>query len=408
MKVVLIAQEFSHNGGAEKAASDHYRVLSQNGDDVWLFGDFLKLFPEAKGVPFSRGKIKNYRDLEKISTLNKLSMALRSLFDFILFWKLLSLLIRVKPDVAHIHKVKQLSPAVFLALRMSGVRTIATIHDHNLTCLNSTRIQGDGNYCKLKKCSYQTALKTGCVGNSKALTGFSIVEFSLRRRLCGDLKTVSEFVFPSRFLLNWTNDSIPKIKSNVVFNFTFDTAVAPITSEGYVLYFGRLSEEKGLGSLPALADKCPEMQFKVVGDGPLRQMLEREKKSNIQLTGALYGRALAEAISGASVVLLPSICFENAPLSILEAFMNHKPVVASDIGGIPELVEDGETGFLFPPDQVEIAAERLKALLCDSTLRARMGRNAYQKYVDYYSADSYVRQLKKIYYPETITGEING
>ena len=222
------------------------------------------------------------------------------------------------------------------------------------------------------------------------------------------MEAVSRFVFPSRFLLDWTKDAIPDIKANVVFNFTFDTAISGAASDGYILYFGRLSEEKGLSNLPALAEKCPDLKFKVVGDGPLRAMLEREKRTNIELTGALYGRALAEAISGAAVVLLPSICFENAPLSILEAFMNRKPVVASDIGGIPELVEDGETGFLFPPGDVEIAAERLRTLASDLVMLDRMGSKAYQKYVDYYSADSYVRQLKKLYCPEMIVGGNNG
>lgn len=400
MKIVIIAQEFSNNGGAEKAAAEHYRLLMEMGNDVSLIGDFSRELPHAKGLPLQGFRVSSYAELQSISLLQKVSVAVRGLFNVPLFVRVFLFLAKARPDIVHLHKVKQLSPLLYLALKLLRLPTVATIHDHYLTCLNSTRIQGDGSYCQLNRCSFRTALQKKCVGNSRAMTAYSVVEFVARRQIVRDVSTVDTYVFPSEFLSGWTSRASYPISARVVPNFANDVRnFASPSKEGYVLYFGRLSEEKGVTLLPELARRLPNAQIRVIGGGPLRDVLEAAEKEipNLEVLGPRYGEALSSEIAGASVVLLPSVCFENAPLSILEAFMHGKPVVASNIGGIPELVTSGKEGFLFPPGDCAAAATLISNLVSDSELRTKLGRNARDSFVGKYGPAAYFANLTEIY-----------
>jgi glycosyltransferase involved in cell wall biosynthesis len=400
VKVVIVAQEFSSSGGAEKAAVEHYNLLVREGNDVSLIGDFSAL-PSAKGLKVEGRRVRNYAELDRQGILKKLGIAARGLFDISLFVRTLLFLIKTKPEIVHFHKVKQLSPLLYLAVKLLRLPTVATIHDHYLTCLNSTRIQGDGSFCQLNRCSFKTALNKKCVGNSRSMTAYSVVEFVLRRQIIKDTSTVRTYIFPSKFLMDWTLKARYQINARIVPNFAdISNRVFGKPTSDYVLYFGRLSEEKGVLVLPKIAAALPQVRFRVVGDGPLRETLEEMAVShapNLEIVGPRYGEELSSEIASANAVVFPSVCFENAPLSILESFMHGKPVIASDIGGIPELVAHGKNGFLCPPGDASIMAREIVKVLESDSLRVELGRGALASFDAFYNAAAYSRNLADTY-----------
>jgi glycosyltransferase involved in cell wall biosynthesis len=246
------------------------------------------------------------------------------------------------------------------------------------------------------------------VGGSAALTGYSIVEFGIRRHLAGDTVAINQFVFPSRYLLERT--PIPKVlsASRVLANFAPDPLAESAGSGdmcqsglGTVLYFGRLSEEKGVALLPEIARRLSGARLVVVGAGPMREWLTRAgadlPEGRLEIVGPEFGETLRRRVESADVVVLPSICFENAPLAAIEAMALARPIVAARIGGLPELIRDEESGLLHEAGNVDDAAACIGRLLADAGLQARLGAGARQAYETRYSPVSHLAGLMQIY-----------
>jgi len=170
--------------------------------------------------------------------------------------------------------------------------------------------------------------------------------------------------------------------------------------EDAVVYFGRLSPEKGLFTLLQAARNLPA-QVKIIGDGPLRQVLEervaQEGLANVDFLGYRSGQDLQEAIRSAAAVVLPSEWYENNPRTVIEAFALGKPVIGSRIGGIPELVRDGETGFTFEPGNAEDLREKIVLLARSPRLAEEMGRRAREIVEEELSPERHYEGLMQIY-----------
>jgi glycosyltransferase involved in cell wall biosynthesis len=416
LKVVVIAQEFSSSGGAEKAACAQAELLEKAGHTVRLIGDFSSRFPGWSGLQVQGISLRGYADLKGLGVFPRIRMAAAGLFDPWLAFRVFRYLQSERPDVVHLHKVKRMSPALFVALRLARVRVVATLHDHYLSCLNSSRVFGDATPCTLDRCRFDIALSKRCVGGSAALTGYSIVEFGIRRHLAGDTVAINQFVFPSRYLLERT--PIPKVlsASRVLANFAPDPLAESAAESaansagsgdmcqsglGTVLYFGRLSEEKGVALLPEIARRLSGARLVVVGAGPMREWLSRAAadlpEGRLEIVGPEFGETLRRRVESADVVVLPSICFENAPLAAIEAMALARPIVAARIGGLPELIRDEESGLLHEAGNVDDAAACIGRLLADAGLQARLGAGARQAYETRYSPVSHLAGLMQIY-----------
>lgn len=448
MKVVVVAQEFSSAGGAEKAACAQVDALERAGHAVRLVGDFRAAFPGHDGLHVEGIALQRYDALGTLGAVARLRMAAAGLFAPRVALRVLRYLRAERPDVVHLHRVKRLSPVLWLALRAARVPVVATLHDHVLSCPNSTRRHGDGSPCALDRCSARTALARRCVGDSRALTAYSLVEFTLRRRVVRDLGVVDAYLFPSRFLHDWTVRSVGPLPASVLPNFVPDPGAArppspgaaadgspapdaaadgppapdaasdappapapapgsaadgsPSAAEcGPVLYVGRLSEEKGVALLPALAERLPGLRVRAVGDGPMRAALQAAAgaltRGHLEIAGPMHGDALRAEVQAASMVLLPSTCFENGPLSLIEAMAQSRPMVAADIGGIPELVAPGRTGLLHRAGDADDAARCVARLAADPALRARLGRGARDAYERSHAPARWVAALLETY-----------
>jgi glycosyltransferase involved in cell wall biosynthesis len=170
----------------------------------------------------------------------------------------------------------------------------------------------------------------------------------------------------------------------------------------YLLYIGRLSHEKGIATLlRAGARVRGPVSLKIVGDGPEREALQREAAESglsVSFTGYLSGPALENALQGARGVVMPSEWYENAPLSLLEAFAHAKPVIGARIGGIPEMIEDSVNGYLFESGNVVDLQKKIELFLSLPEDRVlEMGRAARNTVEHQYSAESHYARLLQAY-----------
>jgi glycosyltransferase involved in cell wall biosynthesis len=237
---------------------------------------------------------------------------------------------------------------------------------------------------------------------SAALSVLVMIESYLHRYLGSYADNVDTFIVPSRFfkkkLVEWGFDAQ---RFEYVPNFVEVEHVEPRFAPGRrFVYFGRLSRQKGVRTLVEAA-AAAGVSLDVIGAGPEKEQLEQlaaARGGDVRFLGYLTGDALRDAISGARAVVVPSEGYENAPLSVLEACGLGKPVIVADIGGIPEMVADGETGWMFPPRSVEALAERLRfvAELADDDVSAA-GAAARRRVAEEFSPQRYMEGVRKVY-----------
>ena len=173
-------------------------------------------------------------------------------------------------------------------------------------------------------------------------------------------------------------------------------AVEPSTGD-YAAYVGRISPEKGLDTILAAASLLPELNVQVAGEGQTRRTLAANAPQNVKFIGALSRERIASFYRQARFIVVPSKWFEMCPLVISEAMSHGLPVIASNIGGLPELVDDEVTGLLFEPGNPEDLADKMKRLWENPDLCRKMGQAGREKAIREYSEEIYYERLIGFY-----------
>ncbi len=167
------------------------------------------------------------------------------------------------------------------------------------------------------------------------------------------------------------------------------------------MFFGRLSEEKGIGVLIDAAHNCPGVPIKIVGSGPLEKKLRQQvadaKITGVEFLGRLDGEELREIVAGARVIVVPSVWNEPFGLVVLEAYAAGKPVIASRVGGLAELIDEGQTGFYVEPNNSQELANRILQLWDTVGLAESLGKNARRLTEEKYSVERHYQKLAAIY-----------
>jgi len=216
-------------------------------------------------------------------------------------------------------------------------------------------------------------------------------------------KNVDLFIAPSSFLHNKIIEfGINGKKVVHIPNFIDVEGYSPkYNGENYLVYFGKVSGEKGLFTLVQAMRNIKTSKLLIIGEGELKKDLEKyilqKNIVNVKFLGHIKGERLKTAVRNSQFAILPSEWYENCPYSILEAFALGKPVIGSDIGGIPELIEDGIDGLLFEPGNSEELSEKITYLIGRPGLRERMGRNARKKVEEKYNPEVYYQRLMGVY-----------
>lgn len=227
---------------------------------------------------------------------------------------------------------------------------------------------------------------------------------TINRGLLDYTPYIDRFISPSRFLANRIENaglSARRIIHIPNFLVNMDAMTPHYENDGYFVYVGRLSYEKGLLTLLKAFEQCAGAKLCIIGDGPLKKELtdycEEKKLGNVALLGHLEQRQIGHILSKAMAVIVPSEWHENQPMSIIEAFAHGKPVIAANIGGIPEMVIDGHNGMLFEPGNVEALVSVIRKASSSTDHLKALGQTAWQYATEHYHSAPHLKALMKVY-----------
>jgi len=407
MKVLMINKFYYLRGGTERYCLDMTKLLQRKGHKIIPFSMNHERNWESEYAHYFVEEISFERSADFRRPLASLRAAMKAIYSWEARRKLDSLIKDEKPDIAYLHNIHhQISLSILPLLKKYGIPIIWRLHDYSLFCPNSL-FYSRGHICEA--CGggrYYEIVLRGCRRGSRAASLIAGLAAYLDRWL-GLSDLVDLFIAPSHFLkAKMGQHGLNAERVIVMPNFIELSAFATTPSnhargegqkEGYLLYFGRLSREKGLRTLIQAVAQVPGSRLKIAGEGPQRQELEalagRRARGRVTFVGYQRAERLLDILRNAEIVILPSEWYENCPYAILEAFAAGKPVIASDIGGIPELIEDGRDGLLFKPGNVGELANRIRLLLNDKHKIQQFGSRAKRKIEQQYSADNHYNKF---------------
>lgn len=315
----------------------------------------------------------------------------------------LAQLLNAKPaDVAHVHSIyHHLSPSVLMELRSRGIPTVMTAHDLKLACPSNKMLNRSGVCERCQNGQVWNVIRHRCIKDSFCASGLIALESALHKWLGLYKHNLDRVVTPSRFyrnkLIAWGFDPawIVHIPNPVRLPKT-----EPCPPGDYILYFGRLAPEKGLATLIRAAARA-NASVKIAGNGPLEgelRTLAQHLSAPVEFLGFLSGEALWSRVRGARAVVLPSEWYENGPMSVIEAFAHGKPLIGADIGGIPELIADGATGWLFTSGDAASLAGALESACTAPMARMQTMGEAARFYVEqHHTAAGYYAAMVSLY-----------
>jgi glycosyltransferase involved in cell wall biosynthesis len=310
-----------------------------------------------------------------------------------------------RPDIAHVRNIyHHLSPSIFWELKAQGVPVLYHLNDFKLLC-PSYNMVSKGQACeRCRGGHFRHVLTEGCYAGPAGSKLFLMAEAYFHRWLGTYRKCVDQFLAPSHFVskklvLNGFNAR----KITVIPHFQKLPAQAPriAVPNAPVLYFGRLSPEKGVADLLWAMKRLPQVQLQIAGDGPERSQLETLARDlalkNVEFTGHVAGKVLDQMIASARFTVLPSRAYETLGKTILESYAWGRPVVASDLGSRRELIDQGETGLLYPSGDVEQLGKAISFLMERPELTAQMGISGRRFVEAQHAPEAHYRVLMRLY-----------
>lgn len=316
-----------------------------------------------------------------------------------------AMLDRVRPDVVHLHNIyHQLSPSILRPIARRGIPTVMTLHDYKLAC-PTYQFLDNGKICEA--CiprRFHNAARRRCNRGSLNASVLATVELAAHTFL-GAYDPVDVLVCPSEFMLAKMQEAeVYPDRLTHIPHFCDLSQIAPATAPGAgVLYAGRLSSEKGVDVLIDAAALLPAgVDVTIAGDGPEMAALRTRAEAagvadRVRFVGRLPSGDLHELMRQSAVVVAPSRWYENQPMVVLEAMGCGRPVVASDLGGMPELITDGVTGRLVKHDDPAALAAALTELVTDPVRAHEMGVTAHRGALDRFAIDRHLERLDQAY-----------
>ena len=387
MKVLMINKFLYPNGGSETYIFKIGEWLEKNGHEVQYFG----MEHAGRCVGNRVNAYTSDMDFHGGNILSKLTYPIKTIYSSEARKQIRKVLDDFKPDVCHINNFNyQLTPSIILEIKKwnKNCKIVFTAHDYQLVCPNHM-CNNPNTHQNCEKClggHFINCAKGKCIHGSTAKSAIGTMEAMLWNGN-GVYKNFDKIICCSEFLKK-------KMDTNPVFaertialhNFVEKVENRDVEKKDYVLYFGRFSEEKGIGTLIQAAKELPDVQFIFAGTGPLESEISGVK--NIKNVGFQKGEALERLIREAKFSVYPSEWYENCPFSVMESQMYGTPVLGANIGGIPELIEVGKTGELFESGNKEELESKIKEMI---------SKQYKVKGISFDNVDEYCQKLMKIY-----------
>lgn len=404
MKVLMINSGHFLGGGAHTVYLSNATMLRDVGVEVVYFAQHTnKELPceQSEFFPKEIPQNKRFQYIKNRFYNKEAAHCLQRLLD------------KEHPDIAHVHLMwGTIAPSILEVLKKNKIPVVHTVHDYAMICSLATLRSTTGGVCEC--CAgghFYESVRTKCHRDSLMRSMIASAEITFRNKRHHPVDLISYFLFVSHFcevkhcemdgrFLNAKRSVLYNIPNSKVIELSISEM--PDTFDSYYLYYGRLSYEKGVNTLISAFIDNPELKLKIVGTGPLESVLkERCEKSsvqNIEFLGFKTGDELYKIVQGAKFVCVPSEWYENNPMTIVEAYTLGTPVIAARIGGIPEIVDDTNTGYLFESGSVE----QLSTVLKKSDKAAIKDYNQMKKMAQKFSKEKfepqkYIDRLLSVY-----------
>jgi len=393
MKVLLINNCHWRRGGSESVYFETAELLLKAGHEVVFlsFEDEKNIHTGQTEYFVKRGNI------------------LKNMITYFSNWEAAKVVEEVvkkeKPDIAHTHLMwGGMTAAIIPVLHKYGVPVVHTAHDYRMVCPAYTFRNGRGEVCeKCKGGHFNECIKNRCGKSSLTQSLLMAAEMKYRNYRWHPAKELDGIIYVSQFAKDKHIEIDPrfgKTRSIVLYNCTHQGAKVEKGRGNYFLYYGRLSHEKGVELLIETFKQLPGQKLKVVGTGPLEKTL-KEKATGIpqvEFLGFKQGDELKDLVRNAHFVIVPSQWYENNPMTIVESYSLGTPVIGSDLGGIPEIIKEDATGFVFKHDSIESLLNKINvANKISNQAYFSMTESACRFYENHFSETRYVERLVKFY-----------
>lgn len=402
MKILMAHKFFYYGAGADKYFLDLAKLMESHGHQVI---PFAMKHPRNLESAYSDYFVSQW-DYDATGLTTRMRNAFRLVHSFEAANAIEKLIADTRPEVAHLHHIyHQLSSSVIHPLARAGIPIVQTVHDYRLVCPNyklfnprtgqaCSKCLGHKYYHAIFERCHKDSMLAGLVGCAESYWTYLTQVYS---------RKISRFTVSNEHLKDkLLRYGISPERIEILPNFVDSRAYVPhIASDGYVLYFGRLSAEKGVSNLIRAMEPLPNLQLKIVGDGDQRADLsiyvKEHNLSNVQFLGPAWDEDLKPILANAMFVVMPPVWPENSPFVIYQSFAAGKPVIASRVGGIPNLIADGVDGLLYDAQDVDALTEKMRFLAERPGLIREMGRSARTKAEREYDPEGHYRKMLDVY-----------
>ncbi|EKD49318.1 MAG: hypothetical protein ACD_63C00181G0001 [uncultured bacterium] len=418
MKILLVEkflQEGGKSGGTTRAALEIRKILTKKGHEVIPFTAWNKDIKQKSPDWIEKYKkyFVKYEDFSKFgfnpSTIRK---ALKMIYNKEAAEKIEDLIKGEKPDLAYIHNIfHHIGPSILPILKKHDIPVIYSLHSYKHISANYYLLHKSKIYEKDKGGKYYRYIFDRSIKNSAFAGLHEMVEMTIHHKIWKPFyKYVDLYTAPSKFLIKKSYEYKYPRKIEHLPNMLDGADFQPNSSKkgNYILYFGRVSGEKGIHLVIEALSRLenPDVEFYIAGQGDyeskLRALAKQKKVENrVKFLGFKTGNELKRLVSRALFVVLPSICYENAPYAIYESAALGTPVIASHIGGIPELIcEDHDiaksSGLTFEAGDVNDLEDKISFLLENKEVLPKMGKVARKFFEDNFTLEEFYKKLKKL------------
>ncbi len=384
MKILICHNFYKTTSGEDLVIANDIEILKQRGIDVieytrsntetdrFTFYQRIRFFPD---VLYSRRTIKDIKSLVK----------------------------KERPDVALVQNVFPLiSPSLYHILYRLNIPIVQLVYNYRFVCA-SGNLFTKGKICeRCVRGSFINAILYKCYKQSRVLSALYSGTISLHRHFGKLGKIISAYVTPDLFLQTKLEEGGYPIKKmfSIMNPFDVDKYAPCYSHKNYFVYFGRIVREKGIFTLINAMKRLPNNKLVIVGGGESAEeaqaLAAREGLSNIQFIGPTYGDKLVSILNGALAVVVPTLWYDNSPLVVHQSFALGKPVIASNINGIPEIVRHNENGLLCEPGNDRELAEKMMLLACDEQFRRKLGHEARRMAEELFTTQRRFEELIKV------------
>ncbi len=385
MKILLAHNYYQHRGGEDVVFELERDLLRREGHEV---------------VEYCRSN----DELHQLTVLGKIATAKSTLWASGSHHDFRALLGRERFDLVHVHNTfVQISPSIYWACREAEVPVVQTLHNYRLFCSSANFVR-DSHVCR--ECvdrGIWRGVRHACYHGSRPATA-TVALMLLAHRWFGTWTTcIDRYIALSNFARDqFVAAGLPAEKILIKPNFVYPDPGCRTEAGDYAVYLGRLSEEKGVATLlSAFKQLRGRMPLIVIGDGPLRTALQAradsEGLSSLQFRGWLERQEATALLKGARFLVMPSECYETFGIAVAEAYACGVPVIASALGSIGEIVDDGQTGLSFQPGDIAGLADKMAWAWDHPEMMAAMGQAARARYEAQYTATRNYAMLMDVY-----------